>query len=320
MKHYLVKKARDFPYQVVSRFKNLNPENAIALFCDPRGGSTWLAETFKCIPDSMIIDEPVHLNNIKQFKKLGFSWRQYIPEEQKWNEIRTIFQNILKGKILNSGLCRRDTVSEVIPATQLILKIIRGKALLPWYVNQFDFKYKPLLVVRHPFALAASQLNHGAWNYKFQQFEIPDGPFSEFYTEHADFLCSLESKEEQLTALWCMTNNVVLHHPKNNESWITMNYENLVLEPQKYFQTIFDRWQIPIPEGLKDRILMPSSTMVGNKKIDPQQLLSDWKNKLSTAQIKRLQKVLDYFKVDYYDENVMPIIPANEVHLKKEST
>ena len=75
-----------------------------------------------------------------------------------------------------------------------------------------------------------------------------------------------------------------------------------------------------IPPGLMDRVLNPSTTTVGKKKIDPKNLLSDWKVKLSKEQISRLQKVLDYFEVDYYGTEVMPLIPAQEIHLKKAKT
>ena len=209
---------KNIPYKILSRFKNLNPENAISLFCDPRGGSTWLAETLNSIPRSTIIDEPLHLNNSQRLKDLKFSWRQNIPENESWEEAKRYFELVLKGQSFNRANCYRNTVSEVAKSKQLILKIIRGKALLPWYVKQFNFKYTPLFVVRHPFAIAASQLSHGAWNYQYQKFEIPDAPFNDFYKQHDDYLYSLETKEEQLTALWCMGNNVVLHHQENDHS------------------------------------------------------------------------------------------------------
>ena len=303
-------------YSVPGKFKSFDPATAISLFCDPRGGSTWLAETLSAIPKSFIIDEPLHLNNVEGFKNLNFYWRQYIPEKAQWPQARKVFEDILMGEILNRGLCSRNKAIKLIQAQQLILKIIRGKALLPWYVKQFDFKYKPVMLVRHPFAIAASLLDHSSWGYEFKKFEIPVGPYNEFYKAHADFLYALQTKEEQLTALWCITNNTVLRHPENDHSWITLNYENLVLEPVKHFEMIFEKWNLATPDELSSRILIPSSTTVGKQIIQPKRLLSDWKNKLDEAQINQLQKVLDYFGVDYYGKDAMPLIQANKVHLK----
>ena len=320
MKRFIVQQVRDFPYKVISRFKNLRPENAISLFCDPRGGSTWLAEVLNAIPNSMIVEEPLSLGNVPELKKLGFSWRQYIPENEIWSEAKSVFQLLLEGRKLNARICRINSIVEVKKSDQLILKIIRGKALLPWYVRQFDFKYKPLVMVRHPFAIAASLLNHSSWNYPFKKLVVPEGPFNEFYKNHKDFLGALQTKEEQLTALWCMVNNVVLNHPDNDHSWITINYENLVLEPQKYFQKIFDLWGMDLPEELMKRISVPSTSTKGKRSVEPDKLISDWKKKLTEKQISRLQKVLDHFEVDYYNKTVTPTIAANEVHLKNVSS
>lgn len=316
MKLHLKYKAKNLTYKTISRFKHLDASNAISLFCDPRGGSTWLAETLNAISNSAIIDEPLHLKNMKSLRDMEFSWRQYIPEDANWPEAKTFFKKVLIGKKLNAGTCYRNTPLEVIRSQQIILKIVRGKALLPWYVKNFSFKYKPIFVIRNPFAVAASQLNHNAWNYDFQPFQIPSSPFNEFYKPHDSFLKSLKTKEEQLTALWCMTNNIVLNHPQNNQSWISINYENLILNPNQYFQNIFDIWGLEIPQTLYSKIQKPSSTTVGKSQIEPERLLIDWQQKLSSTQIDRLQNVLDYFGVTHYNQEVLPLIPANKVHIK----
>lgn len=315
MKLHLKHKIKNLSYKTISNFKDLDPSNALSLFCDPRGGSTWIAETLNTITNSTIIDEPLHLKNMKSLQKMDFSWRQYIPEDAKWPEAKLFFNQVLKGKKLNAGTCYRNTPLEVIQAQQIILKIIRGKALLPWYVKQFTFKYKPLFVIRNPFAVAASQLNHRAWNYDFQPFQIPSSPFREFYDPHESFLKSLKSKEEQQTARWCMTNNTVLNHSQNNHSWISINYEDLILKPNESFKHIFNIWNLEIPETLFSTIHKPSTTTVGKTQIKPEQLLKGWQKKLSSTQIDQLQKVLDYFEVTYYSKEILPVIPAHKVHL-----
>ena len=311
----MISRIKDFPFQFISNFKSIPVDNALLLFCDPRGGSTWLAETLNTIPRSLIIDEPLHLNNTKALQDLNFSWRQYIPEQEAWPEAKSIFNKILRGKLLNNGLCYRNSPLEAAMANQLILKIIRGKALLPWLIKQFNFSYKPLVLVRNPFALIASQLKHGAWDYSFEKFQLPQSPFNEFFKTHLTFLSSLTSKEEQLTALWCMTNNVVLKHAENNSSWISFNYENLVLEPEKHFKQLFLAWGIKPPPQLWDSINQPSSTTVGKKSIEAAALVSAWKKVLTLKQIEKIKEVLQYFEIDYYSEEVLPLIPADKVHL-----
>ena len=131
-------------------------------------------------------------------RKIGFSWRQFIPEHEKWDDAKIAIHSIMNGKTLNYALCNLNSVPETLKANQIILKFIRGKALLPWYVNQFKLKFKPLVLIRHPFAIAASLLKHPAWSYDFKRFEIPNSPYNHFYKTHFRFLASLQTKEEHL--------------------------------------------------------------------------------------------------------------------------
>ncbi len=89
---------KNIPYRIAANTKNFAPQSAISLFCDPRGGSTWLAETLNCIPKSTIIDEPLHLGNIKKNSHLKFGWRQYIPEEEPWPLAKQYISKVLRGK------------------------------------------------------------------------------------------------------------------------------------------------------------------------------------------------------------------------------
>lgn len=304
-------------YKIPGLLKSFDPHQSITLFCDPRGGSTWLAQTLKAIPNSLLLNEPLHLNNDSELRKMKFYWQQYIPEEVDWRAARAYFAMLQSGQRYSYGLCSLNSVKELVQADILVLKIIRGKALLPWYVKQFNFKYTPLFIVRHPFAVVASKLAHPAWQYTFKRFELPDSPHLDIYQAHLPFLQSLETKAEQILARWCIGNNVVLHHSQNDKAWITMNYEDLILDPQKQFTLLFERWGMPMPDTLMERINRPSSTTVGNKSIETQNLLQGWKAKLEKTQIDRLQEVLAYFGVDYYGQDSLPLIPADQVHLRR---
>jgi len=306
---------KDLPYQSIGTFKNIDPTSALLFFADPRSGSTWLAETFNQIKNTLIIDEPFHLGNSKSIKNLKFGWRQFIPEDAEWPAFKKSFNTILKGNLLNSGLCYRNSIIDAFKAEQLILKIIRGKGLLPWLVSNFNFKYKPIVVVRHPFAMVSSMMEHGGWNYNFQEFSIPNTPFNEPYIHHHKFLKTLKSKEEQLVALWCMSNNNILKHTKNNTSWLSFNYEDLVQKPEKNFNTIFEQWKIDIPEHFYSNLRKPSSTTIGEKTISPIDQVNSWKSKLTYEQIHKFQEILIYFEVDYYSSESMPTIPASQAHL-----
>ena len=82
----------------------ISPQNTLCLFCQPRGGSTWLAEIFLHISNSILIDEPLwrgkvkvpfkkpdfHTRKVPQISDLKFFYNQHIPEEVDWPEARLV--------------------------------------------------------------------------------------------------------------------------------------------------------------------------------------------------------------------------------------
>ncbi len=300
-------------FKVNGIFKALDPNEQIAIFCDPRGGSTWLAQTLKTIPQSFILNEPLHLTNFSKLRKLKFYWQQYIPENVEWKEAKEFLYKMQSGKTFSYALCSLNNTKELIDTQLFILKFIRGKALLPWYVKQFDLKYSPIFMIRHPIAMAASQMSHSAWNYQFGVFELPDSPYVDIYKLHLPFLSSLKTKAEQGIARWCIGNNIVLRNKANNKSWISVNYESMLLNPKDEFQKIFDRWNLNVPEDLMRNVTKASATTVNKKKIKVEEQLTNWKNFFSKQEIDRFLMILDYFEVDYYRLDPLPLIDAAKV-------
>lgn len=297
------------PLNILKYFKQFEPQKQILIFSDPRGGSTWLTEMIHTIPDTAIIWEPFNIHEVKIIKELGFGWRQYIPENQQWPEATKVINKIFAGKVVNEWTMLSTGVIDYLSAKQLIIKICRGNMLLPWITNQINFTYTPIYLVRHPFAVVLSQMKQGGWNYQFRNFEVPCIPFNEIYKEHEDFLTSLDTKEEILTAFWCLTNQIPLNHHKNNQNWITLYYENLVVNPQKEIQQIFQKWKMQIPEGIEYVLRKKSWTTLDHVNVNvPEIQLSKWKRELNLDQVKRMSRVLKYFNVKVYNaDDVFPI-------------
>lgn len=295
---------------------DMQVEEAFSLFSDPRGGSTWLTELLLAeLKGVEVIWEPLNITEVEGFQKLDFSWRQYIPHDQEWTAAKSVFEKVFKGQILNNWTTYMTTPKALKTAEGLFVKFCRGNALLPWLVNQFDFKYQPIYMIRHPFAVVASQLKQGGWNYDYGGFQIPEGPFSEHTAKHKGFLESLASKEEALTATWCLTNQVPLTHPNNNQSWITLSYEEMVLEPLVCLKRIFDRWEMSANidfKHLEQKVNKPSSTTVKGSAISGNTQIEQWTKRLSEEQVQKMSRVLEYFDVEVYSKDPYPQIKFNQ--------
>lgn len=289
--------------RVIAKFKNFSPDQNFYIFSDPRGGSTWLTELIQQIPETAVLWEPLHLKYAKDFQDLGFNWRQHIPEEAEWDSARQEFERLLKGKNWNIFSSQMTTPVTLHQAKQLIVKFCRGNRLLPWLVKQFDFKYKPIYMVRHPFSVVASQLKQGGWDNVAPVFRIPDSPYAELETKNKDYLESLQSKEEILTAYWCLSNHDLLKY-RDKSRWISISYENLFLNTKSVIAHIFDEWKLKIPPNFQYG--KPSKTSSGSLHTNSLLQLSKWKTQFTANQINAMRKVLNHFEITEYADDILP--------------
>lgn len=304
--HQLNKIKNQLRLQVFKSKIKVNPLTHFLVFSDPRGGSTWLMEIVKQITNKPVLWEPLHVRKVKELNKIGFGWRQYIPENGEWKAAKLFFNKLFKGKVINNWIMQQTTKQELQDADQFIIKFCRGNALLPYLTNQFNFKYKPILMVRHPFAVVASQLKHGGWKNTSTHFEIPNLLYNNHYKDHDVFLNSLQTKVETLTATWCLTNQIPLGHPKNNKAWITITYEELLVYPEATIKRVLEQWQLPYDMS-KINFKQQSSTTVAGSPETISERLQYWKKSFSQEEIDAMIRVLNYFEVKLYDRNPEPL-------------
>ena len=294
-------------------FISFDSSKVYVLFSDPRGGSTWLANVVANALSVPTVWEPLHLRYNPEIKKLGFDWRQYIPPNHEWPQAKKEFINILNGKRINLWSCSTSTINSFYQNRTALFKFCRGSALLPWFVNQLSFSYKPIYMVRHPFAVVASQIKQGGWNFEFKGFNFPRSSLGlEYYSPHREFLSRLETKEEALTATWAITNLVSLRSPIVLSKCIPLAYEKVYMEPWKSLESIASAWDFSMQQILTSVLNQASKVSIDFNGLDSASSkllhLSKWKSFFSSAQIQRMQAILDYFEVDEYSKSsVYPI-------------
>jgi len=295
-------------YSLRRAAKNIerNPDDALLIFSDPRGGSTWLAEVLNTNSNSFIYWEPLSLKHIKPVNDLGFGWRQHIPVEANWPEAKHLFDDILSVKIINEWSTQKiDHPGQLNEDKLPIIKICRGNHLLEWLVSQYNFKHKPVYLVRHPLAVVASQMKQGGWSYQFEGFKIPQMKFNNYYLEHEKFLTELKTKEQALLATWCITNKDLLVN--ESPQWMKIYYEELILSPRKEIGRIFNTWNFEIPVSIDSMIEKWSSTSINEGQYNPKSQLVKWKSEFNETQLKKFQRIFDYFEIgEYSADKILP--------------
>ena len=310
-----------YPFIRKNHDRKISKENTLCLFCQPRGGSTWLAEILLNIPGSVLIDEPLWRGNVSvpfqkpdnssrkliQVADLDFFYNQYIPEDSSWKDAQDVFEIILAGRAVSIGLYEEQDLKNLERGNFYISKFNYANLLMPWLIKQFDFK--SIVLTRHPCAVIASQLRLPSWcdidvsNYPADS----DFPYSDFYYSNLTKIGSINSRESYLAFIWAMGFINTAMHKDNNKKWLTISYEGLLTNFSFEIERINERYSFDI--DISD--LNPYKPSKSTKKYSLQHLgrneqLSSWKSQLSNNQIKNILKVLQKFEIDIYSEKFEP--------------
>lgn len=305
---------KPFGYNRLQHKSSLN----LSVFASPRGGSTWLAESLKSLTNASLIWEPLFvyqqykINFLNPFayperKESGMGWHQYIPEGTTWKDAEDFFDALFSKEIINLKLYRFNDLSKISNSSTFIYKFCFGNNVLPWLVDKYDIK--PTLLVRHPCAVVASQLNYGAWdwhktNFKYN-YNMKKNP--EYYEPFREILDSISCVEERLAAEWALTVITPIKNKKNDEKWVTLAYEDLLLNPEKCLNKIKDRYELAWDNNQLDGMIQKQSfTKSSFQKSSKKNKLNSWQNHLSTKQIDTILNFINRLGVDFYSSNLEP--------------
>jgi hypothetical protein len=277
--------------------------NTIVMAGSPRSGTTWLSEILHTIPQSCILHEPIALNFVPETNALGFGWRPYIAPEADWPEAEEFMRRVLTGQILCRHTTRRTNVAEILRNEHWIVKFVRATRLLRWMAEKFPIR-TPILLIRHPCAVVASQTRHPSWSPTISP--AVDSRFLTAYPWVSDILTDIQTWEEALAATWCMDYLAPLSTPKPHP-WIFVTYERLVRHGEKEIQRIFNALELEMPQSAVKHLRTPSKSVREDSSIltgeDP---LAVWTKRLSKEQVKRILHLVSAFGLDFYGEGLEP--------------
>jgi len=310
-----------YPFVKKNAGRIIAPQNTLCLFCQPRGGSTWLAEILLNISKSVLIDEPLwrgkviapfmkpdyFTRKVPQISDLNFFYNQHIPENAEWPEAKNAFEKILSGQTVSIGLYDEQDLSNLHSGDFYITKFNYANLLMPWLIEQFNFN--SILLTRHPCAVVASQLKLPSWrDINIQKAEkSSDFPYSDFYFTALEKIGYIDSIEKYLAFTWALGFKHTSLHPDNGKKWLTVSYEGLLNNFQHEFTRIIERFSFDLSGFTIDRKKLSKSTKSNSiKYFKNNDQLSAWKSELTGKQISVILNVLEKFEIDIYSEQLEP--------------
>jgi hypothetical protein len=282
--------------------RGFDSSKTLVIFGSIRSGSTWLAEIISSLDGCLQIFEPLHPDYVQEIKKQIPERNKYVPADEDWPAGLSIFNKIVSGKIVNAWTLSQAPLLKVFTAKRLVVKLVRGNLLLEWFANNVATP-PPVLVIRHPCAIIASQINK---KWPPGKNLLLNNAYFDKYPEIREKCRHLSEPEELAALAWCLRYHAPLT-AKKPYPFILICYEDLVRNGKRELERLFNAWHMPVDEKAISRLSIPSDTVTINSQVvkggDP---LAGWKNKLNEQQVNNILAVLKIFKMDFYDTGLEP--------------
>ncbi|WP_067149680.1 sulfotransferase domain-containing protein [Pseudotamlana agarivorans] len=301
-KNKIIKSAKDTFLKVILTTKRFKPSESIIIFSEPRGGSTWLMEILTMLLPVCINWEPLHLDKGKLPNKEGFGFRPYIPAIETNPDYYHFFKKTHEFKIHSDWTRKYLTPTQIFNAELVLTKYVRANMLVPYLLKNFNFKFKPIFLIRHPIDTCVSQIKAFKQSKNELHSKIFQHKDNKRFIEHTTFLNQLESDLEWYIAFWCLNNCTTLENLDTNKLCVVF-YSDLISTPKKEVQRILKETNLHKISGPLEKIdfRKPSSTDFSkNLKKSPQLQLSKNIDSLDSNTKDKIQIIFDYFNFKLY--------------------
>ncbi len=283
-------------------------EDTIVVACTGRGGSTWLAQIIASLPHHHILWEQLHWRTNPESQKYGFGEPVYLTKEIVTAEQERYLHDVLTGQTLPTAVRSGKYFQpwSLLTLRAYVAKFVTANMLLPWLVDTFDVR--AVYMIRHPCAVVASQLRHGAWDGVEKSFCRHPALF-DAYPHLRELFEDIEHHEEVLAFNWAVQNFIPLS-VSPPRPWITTTYETLVEEGMDEASRIFNALDEEVPTRAHSMFHRPSVTTDAQSNVaQNKNPLVGWRNELSTRHVDRILSITHQAGLPFYTEAVRPSLP-----------
>lgn len=282
-------------YHLLKR-KHFDGSDTVLIFGSIRSGSTWLTELLTQDLENLQLFEPLHPEYVSRIASLGLSRIPYVAPEDPWQDGKTLFEDLVSGRLINSWILSQTSVSRVTAAQRLVIKMVRGNLLLPWYTQHFDLR-KPVLIIRHPCAIVASHLRKG---WPPSRHLLLSHPYFDQHTDIRDSCSHLERPEELAALAWCLRYHGALTMTPPDR-YCLISYESLVQNSDSELDKISVDTGLHISAQTREKAGRPSDTSTAESAVSRgENPLTGWHGQLDQSQINAILSVLNIFGMHFY--------------------
>jgi len=295
-------------------------ERPILILGTRRSGSTLLMRMIYSQPGVDYVDQPLDLWHYHPYKAQlpapAFNRFISLSSGEERSSCALFLEDVLSGrKRLRHqwNLFDRD-FSWVVH--RLVLKELNLKDVefIHWLAERCDVVF----LIRHPVAVALSIMKLG-WGNTAQAF-LENDEYCLRYLDKRKIEFSQKVIEkgtdlEKFVLEWSLE-NIPLLQQRENSTWLTITYEELVVRPREISGVLCEKLKLPEMERMWKTVGMPTRTTTSDSKQIISQFgatarAAQWQAEISTEERTGVQSILDIMGIKEYSAS--RIFPANKL-------
>jgi hypothetical protein len=318
---YLAKIKEVSNFLVNIKFSKIKKNENILIYGISRGGTTLLAEILVSVLKARLVWEPLfpygdvkfHKINpfsVEPYAKFKLGWHPYVASQDD-KQVHNYFDKYFALKIRNIRFLRFTNQNSFSESQHTIHKFCFGNFMYPYFQKRYGFK--SMLLLRHPFAIAASSLGFGDnfnWHKEnYTNWNYPDTPKSDDFFKSYDDNYSLIVSGFSLLVFQAVTQFSYALNNLDHENTSIVFYEDLVVEPKEAYSSIQKLVGLHIDYDLFLKMLDKQSFSSKKDHTEKEGLaqLSKWKKVATKQDIKDGIKIFEAFNFRLYSEDVLPL-------------
>ncbi len=284
---------------------------------DGRSGTTWVANLLNFRQDSRLLFEPFHPSKVKQAK--GYPLFLYKRRNAHDPRLEQFYADIFTGKFPTHR--RVDQYNPHLFYRNRLVKDIFANLFAHWIDAKFP-ALKKILVLRHPFAVAASKKRNRSWKWMEDPRALLKQP--ELMQDHLepfrDLLEAHHRRFERQVLLWCLFHYVPLRELGKDRVHLVF-YEELCQSPEPELRKLFAYLGQDLGPELDPRLLkqLKSTFQVTAASAIMQggDLIGSWRKDVSPEEIENGHQMLERFGLHpIYGRELRPDRPRAEALLR----
>lgn len=255
-----------------------------------RAGTTWVGEIVAELTGGALFFEPDN-------PKRGLMFSKLVDAERSVGSRVEMYQWLAQGKGANNWSVRN--LGTFLSSKRLILKSIAATDVVPELVRASVFD-SPVVVVRHPCAVVASQIMAGFSEpsvHRAVERHLDRYP-------HLAPLLDIATDHERYAAQWALTYMAVAAAPDSRV--LVVEYERFVDDPSSNLERLGRHLGISGLDVTDVDIDRPSIMDYRDDLRQGREQLTKWQDRLDETQVREILEVVRTAGIYLYDESAMP--------------